>query len=106
MSVYMQERLVGKARTHWLPMVFLAIVAVLFFHEAIFTEGVFYQEDIAIQMLPLRAFAAESVRNGHLPTWCPNVFAGYPIMAEGQVGFFYPLNAFFLLPIDPWVTFK
>ena len=51
---------------------------------------------------PFAALAAQSLREGHLPTWNPYVGCGVPALAGGQTYPFSPfLTAFFLEP-NPW----
>lgn len=95
----------GSGRRDIVAVGLLSLLVLAFFHQAVFTGRVYYQEDIAIQMLPLRVFASDCLKRGELPLWCPNVYAGYPVAAEGQLGLFYPLNLLFLLPIPAWNTF-
>jgi hypothetical protein len=42
-------------------------------------------------------YLSESIRAGHLPFWTPYLFAGFPFLADLQVGAWYPLNWPFLL---------
>jgi hypothetical protein len=47
-------------------------------------------------------FFSDAVRAGHLPFWTPYLFAGFPFLADLQVGAWYPLNwPFFLAGIGP-----
>lgn len=46
--------------------------------------------DIRSQFYPWLATAREAVRAGRLPLWDSHHFAGYPFLANPQVGFFYP----------------
>lgn len=58
--------------------------------------------DIFRLYYPQRAVYAEALRYGHLPLWTPDVLAGFPLLAEGQTGVFYPLNLLLyrFLPVD------
>jgi Bacterial membrane protein YfhO len=47
-------------------------------------------------------YFSDAIRAGHLPFWTPYLFAGFPFLADLQVGAWYPLNwPFFLLGIVP-----
>ena len=47
-------------------------------------------------------YFSDALRSGHLPFWTPYVFAGFPFLADLQVGAWYPLNwPFFLAGITP-----
>ena len=49
---------------------------------------------------PLKQDAFDTIRGGHLPLWEPRLDRGLPLLAEGEDGIFYPLNWFFLIPLD------
>lgn len=48
--------------------------------------------DITDLNFPYKHILAESLKNFQLPVWSDLVWCGYPLHAEGQGGFFYPLN--------------
>lgn len=49
-----------------------------------------FWHDVSIAYLPLRTAAAEALRAGHLPLWEGRLGNGFPVLAEGQAGVFYP----------------
>lgn len=80
----------------------LIILPALVYPLAALRQGVFYVGDIFRLYYPQRAVYAAALRAGHVPLWTPDVLAGYPLLAEGQTGMFYPLNLLLyrFLPID------
>lgn len=84
------------------PLLLLLLLPFAFFIEATLAKEVFWVWDLTLIHYPLRVFTVDMVRQGHLPLWNPYVFGGYPHLAGGQIGMFYPLNFFFLLPIPPY----
>jgi hypothetical protein len=47
-------------------------------------------------------YLSDAIRAGRLPFWTPNIFSGFPILADLQTGAWYPLNwPFFLIGITP-----
>ena len=47
-------------------------------------------------------YLSDELRAGRLPFWTPYIFAGFPFLADLQVGAWYPLNwPFFLVGITP-----
>ena len=49
-----------------------------------------------------QSYFSDAVRGGHLPFWTPYLFAGFPFLADLQVGAWYPLNwPFFVVGIGP-----
>ncbi len=74
--------------------------------QGIFITGDLAASDIMEQNYPMRNFLGQSLKNGFFPLWNPYIFCGFPSFAEGQGGFFYPLNLllFYLLPA--WVAYN
>ncbi len=48
--------------------------------------------DTFLYFYPYKAYVAETLRQGRLPLWNPYLFMGAPLLANSQVGLFYPLN--------------
>ncbi|MBI3290678.1 YfhO family protein [Candidatus Falkowbacteria bacterium] len=93
------------ARRIIFPFTFLLLIAVLFFLPFFIAgtipyAGDFTGSDLTELNLPFRYLAAESFKNGQAPLWTDKLSAGFPMLAEGQAGIFYPFNLvlFSLLP--------
>ncbi|MDD5686302.1 MAG: YfhO family protein [Elusimicrobia bacterium] len=58
--------------------------------------------DITDLNFPYRHFLANSLKNYKVPVWSNLIWCGYPLHAEGQGGFCYPLNVmlFSVFPAD------
>src|SRR3989339_610946 len=58
--------------------------------------------DITDLNYPYRHLLSQSIKKLEIPVWSNLIWCGYPLHAEGQGGFFYPLNIliFFLFPPD------
>jgi hypothetical protein len=67
-------------------------VALLFFHASLLEGGLYYPGDIARQYLPQRAALERAGEAGGLPWWTPDVWAGYPLLAEGETAALYPFT--------------
>jgi len=80
----------------------ILLPVVIFFRELIGLT-VFAGFDFTHLILPFQKFARESLYAGELPEWNPYMFGGFPQLAEGEGGFFYPGNVLFLLPGDQGV---
>ncbi len=48
--------------------------------------------DLHLYFFPYWMAAARSFLAGKLPLWTPDLFAGAPLLANSQIGVFYPLN--------------
>ena len=83
----------------------LATVLILLSVLAIFPKpalmtGFLFRDPLLLHSLPVSKYAASFLKQGQLPLWCPDIFAGYPLIGDVNVGWFYPLNLapFLLLP--------
>ncbi|MGH8104233.1 MAG: hypothetical protein ACREJQ_06910, partial [bacterium] len=74
----------------------------LYYFWAFLAGGkVIYESDTPLVGYPTRYFAAWAIHNGYFPAWNPYYYLGYPFLAEGQAGMFYPLNVvFYALPLE------
>jgi Bacterial membrane protein YfhO len=79
----------------------LAIVS-LSVADGLLANVVPYERDTTVFYFPLMSWAAERLHQGELPLWTPQVFGGYPIFADGEIGLAYPpvLLALLALPAD------
>lgn len=76
------------------------ITILVFLYPLIFMRSAFLSGDSFVQFFPWLKHYSASIKNFHFPFWVRYMQSGFPLMAEGQVGGFYPLNilTFFLLP--------
>ncbi len=75
-----------------LVLISLLILVLLFFWKIAFTNLILTGLDVFTYFYPYRAYAAEALRQGHLPLWNPYLFLGVPFLANIQTAVFYPLN--------------
>lgn len=73
------------------------LLTILVYGGVLFGKQSFFATDITTQNLGYRHWAADTLKHGELPVWCPRMFAGYPVLAETQAGIFYPLFVLFLI---------
>lgn len=80
-------------------LVLAALVLAVFWRATL--GGIFFFGDIFQLHYPLRSAYAEELRRLSLPLWTPHVMAGFPLLAEGQLGALYPPNLILhlLLPV-------
>ncbi len=55
---------------------------------------VYVSDDLGWFHLPLRMFFAKCLDLGDDPSWCPNLFCGFYLHGEGQVGLSHPTHFF------------
>lgn len=82
--------------------IFLIAFSILVVFFDLFTlKESFLSGDHREQQYPWAKFYQERIQEGGLPWWTTHNQCGFPILAEGQVGAFYPLNYLFFrnLPV-------
>ena len=89
--------------------ILISVIFIIYF-KVIFLSGLFAAHfagisDIQSMYLPFRNFFAQSIRSGQFPLWAPDMFLGFPLHAEGQGGYFYPLNILFAI-FPSWVAYN
>jgi hypothetical protein len=79
---------------------FFAFMTILFLWDLIVMKGTFISGDYSVQFYPWSIIYSEAIKNFQFPFWTKYFHSGFPLMAEGQIGGFYPLNIliFFMLP--------
>lgn len=78
----------------------LSLLTLLFFWQILLTNLILIGVDTFLYFYPYKAYASEALRQGRLPLWNPHLFMGAPLLANSQVGLFYPFNWPFLW-LDP-----
>ncbi len=74
------------------PLLLASGVVLLALFPMTFSPGILMRGDVALYFYPYWEAAARATREGRLPLWNPDLFAGVPFLANPQVGFFYPPN--------------
>ncbi|MDD5361290.1 MAG: hypothetical protein PHN88_04105 [Ignavibacteria bacterium] len=79
--------------------------AFLMFHNLIMGEVIASSDvgtnDLWYLYFPNRFLYGEALKAGQILQWTPYIFSGYPVFAEGQSGFLYPLNLIMCYLLDP-----
>ncbi len=86
-------------------------VALVYFFKAATGQGIFITGDLTLsdlmsQYYPFRHFLSDSLKGMTLPLWTPYIFGGYPILAQGEMGAFYPLNLLLFSFLAPDIAFN
>lgn len=81
--------------------IFFAAIIFIFLYKLIFMKAAFLYGDYLGQFYPWSEIYSEAIKNFGFPFWIRYVNSGFPLMAEGQIGGFYPLNilVFFSFPV-------
>ncbi len=86
-------------RIDLVPLALIALTLV-FFYRLAFTNLILARGDTFIYFYPYWYIRNAALMSGHLPLWSPDVFMGVPLLANSQVGTFYPLN-WLVAPFSP-----
>ena len=78
----------------------VAALALVFFYRLAFTDSILARGDTFAYFYPYWHVRAEAFLAGHLPLWSPDLFMGVPLLANSQIGVFYPPN-WPLTPLSP-----
>jgi hypothetical protein len=80
----------------------LLLIVSLSVADGLIASIVAFERDTTVFYFPLMEWVAQRLRQGELPLWTPQVFGGYPIFADGEIGLAYPpaLLALLMLPAD------
>ena len=73
----------------------------LFFFPVVLGQKGFYAGDLQAQHYPWWVFLCRQIRQGTLPVWTSQIASGFPLLAEGQIGAFYPFNLLFAFLFPP-----
>ena len=99
---YVVEYLIAAAIS-WLAASLL--FAPIWLGDSFVYAGDFSGSDLLDMNLPFRYLAVQSIKEGSLPLWRPEIGCGFPLLAEGQAGVFYPTTLpLFLLFSVPWAS--
>lgn len=88
-------------RRHWLAFLVLVSAWGLYAGSLLSPASNLYLTDTFSQDVPLRIFAARTIRDGCFPDWTSLVHCGWPIFADSQTGIFYPFFMLYVLEPSP-----
>ena len=80
------------ARNRFLPPALLLALTLLLFNQLAFTGLILGRGDTFAYFYPYWVARNSALLAGGLPLWSPDVFMGVPLLANSQLGTFYPLN--------------
>lgn len=61
-----------------------------------------FLSDVVSVIYPIKIYAIEQVKLGQLPLWNPKMFSGYPLLANFQLGLFFPTTIFYFFFPNVW----
>lgn len=84
----------------------LIVFGLILYWPVLIRGRVFFWHDVSIAYMPLRMLAQQAISQGHLPVWTPQLGCGFPLLAEGQAGVFYPLHLIGYLGLPYYHTYS
>src|SRR3989338_1959988 len=83
------------------PVLLILAALLIVFFDLFTLESAFLSGDHREQQYPWAQFYQHEIHAGRLPWWTSQIHCGFPLLAEGQIGAFYPLNVlfFYFLPL-------
>ncbi len=82
-----------------LIIILLTAITLLYFWRITFSGMILARGDVYSYFYPLWDVRSAAFRAGHIPLWSPDIFMGVPLLANSQLGTFYPPN-WLVTPFD------
>lgn len=89
------------AKINALALFFLIAFPFIYFFPVTIGQSVWLTRDISRVYHPFAVELARALSEGRLPFWTPYLQAGFPLVAEGQIAAFYPLQLLMVRFIAP-----
>jgi len=86
----------ARARRILYPVILL-VLPFVFFLPGTLGQVMLGDGDAFVQFMPFWKYAADQWRQLNPPFWTPDLFGGFPLMAEPQAGVFHPNKLLFLV---------
>ena len=105
----------GKKDLHMkrniIPIAALAGLVLIYFYKAAMLGGVFITGDMTTSDLcnlnfPFRSFLDRCLQQCSLPLWTPDIYCGFPVFAEGEMGGLYPLSLLLFGLFPDWIAYN
>ena len=74
------------------PVLIAILLPLAFFYQLAFTDLILGRGDTFVYFYPYWDARDTALAAGELPLWTPNIFMGAPLLANPQLGTFYPPN--------------
>lgn len=100
------DRLHPGKRTGWFDWSLLAgAVLLAIMLSPVLTGRIYTFNDLGDFHLPLRAFYGKQLAQGESFLWTPQMFCGYYVAGEGQLGAFHPWHLLLYSTLPVWIAF-
>lgn len=88
-----------ESLSRFLPAALIVALVLLFFYKLAFSGMILARGDMYTYFYPYWTLRHTALMAGRIPLWTPDIFMGAPVLANSQVGLFYPFN-WPLTPLD------
>ncbi|MBI1255875.1 MAG: YfhO family protein [Chloroflexi bacterium] len=95
-----EENPLKRFRQVDLALLLLIALTLLFFYRLAFTNLILARGDTFTYFYPYWGVRNAALLSGQLPLWSPDLFMGVPLLANSQLGTFYPPN-WLVAPLSP-----
>lgn len=84
----------------WIAISFLFLLVTIFLKGVLSFKNASFLSEFFDEQLPFLNYVSNYLKAGILPIWIPDIYCGFPLIANIQQSFFYPLNIL-LFPVLP-----
>ncbi len=94
-----------------IPIAALAGLVIIYFYKTVLFGEVFITGDMTTSDLcnlnfPTRGFLDRCLHQGIWPLWTPDIYCGFPVLAEGEMGGLYPLSLLLFGLFPDWIAYN
>ncbi|MFH1096535.1 MAG: YfhO family protein [Candidatus Desantisbacteria bacterium] len=94
-----------------IPLAVLSVLVLIYFYKAAMLGGVFITGDMTTSDLcnlnfPTRGFLDRCLQHGFWPLWTPDIYCGFPVFAEGEMGGLYPISLLLFGLFPDWIAYN
>ena len=92
-------------------MAILAGLVIIYFYKAallgeVFITGDMTTSDLCNLNFPTRGFLDRCLHQGTWPLWTTDIYCGFPVFAEGEMGGLYPLSLLLFGLFPDWIAYN
>ena len=87
------------------PFAFSAVALLFALGLPMLLGRVYIADDLGEFHLPLRSFYSQQLANHEPFDWCPDLYCGFYLTGEGQVGVYHPLHLLLYKTFPLWLAF-
>lgn len=99
------DKELGTSRSPFLTLAVSTTALFVVLVWPMFTGRVYTANDLGEFHLPLRSFYADQLSRGEPFDWCPDLYCGFYLTGEGQVGAYHPLHWLIYRTLPLWLAF-